>query len=145
MREPLEGESTVVLATSGPAPVRLVLSGAWRPWRDAVVDYLVAVSGDGLEAEAGVTSLEGDSLEDYLSGLAADFRGWVGIREWRSLEGQFGIDATWANRGRVTLRFRLRPPGYAAGWEVSAEFEVDAGAEMEALSAEVAGFFAATR
>ncbi len=109
------------------------------------MDYLVSVSGDGLEAEAAVTSLEGDMLDDFLGGLAADFRGWSGVREWRSLEGGFRIDATWANRGHVTLCIRLEPSGLGAGWEVSAEFDVEAGAEMEALSAEVAGFFASTR
>jgi len=78
----------VILASSGPSPVRLVLSAPQRPWQDVVVDYLVTVTGDGLDASAGITSIEGDSLAEYFSGIAERFRGWSGVLEWQSLEGQ---------------------------------------------------------
>jgi hypothetical protein len=55
------------------------------------------------------------------------------------------MEARWANRGHVTLCVRLRSKVYAAAWEVSVEFDVEAGAEMEALSTDVVSFFAASR
>jgi hypothetical protein len=82
-------------------------------------------------------------LGAYLGDLAERFRGWPGVHEWQSLEGQFRVEATWGNRGHVTLRVHLRPTYHSSAWEASAEFEFEAGAQMEALSAEVVGFFAA--
>jgi hypothetical protein len=135
------GEPGVVLSTHRQPQVRLTLSAPQRPCRDAVWDYLVSISGEGLQAEAVVTSLGGDALGAYLGDLAERFRGWPGVREWQSLEGQFRVEATWWNRGHVMLRVHLRH--HSSAWEASAEFKVDAGAQLEALSAEVVEFFAA--
>jgi len=122
-----------------------MLSAPQRPWQDAVLDYLVSITGEGLEAGAIVTSLEGDSLDAYLSDLAERFRGWEGVREWRSLEGQLRIVAKWESRGHVTLRVHLRSTHHPDAWEASVGFDVEAGAEMVALSTDVARFFAASR
>jgi len=43
------------------------------------------------------------------------------------------------------LRVHLRPTAYDTAWEVSVEFDIEAGAEMDALSTEVAHFFTASR
>nr|WP_272952597.1 DUF6228 family protein [Kribbella amoyensis] len=135
----------MLLVAARQRSVRLMLSAPQRPWQDAVLDYLVSITGEGLEAEAVVTSLEGDSLDAYFSDLAERFRGWEGVREWRSLEGQLRIVAKWSSRGHVTLRVHLRSTHHRDVWETSAEFDVEAGAEMDALSTEVAQFFAASR
>ena len=145
MRVPADDEPTVILAAGEPSPLRLVLSSPQRPYQDVIVDYLVTVSGAGLEARTVVTSQEGDSLDAYFSGLAEGFRGWTGVREWRSLEGQFRAEARWANRGHVKLYLRLRATAYDTAWDVSFEFDIEAGAEMESLSIEVSNFFAAAR
>jgi len=122
-----------------------VLSAPRRPWQDVVVNYLVTVTGDGLDASAGITSIEGDSLAEYFSGIAEQFRGWSGVLEWQSLEGQLRAQANWTNRGHVMLRVHLRPTAYDTAWEVSVEFDIEAGAEMDALSTEAARFFTASR
>jgi hypothetical protein len=142
---PADGELTVALATTGPTPVRLVLSAPQRPWQDVVVDYEVTVTGEGLAAKVVVTSIEGDSLADYFSAVAERFRGWSDVLEWQSLEGQLRAEATWTNRGHVMLRIKLRPTSYDTAWEISAEFDIEAGAEMEALSTKVSDFFRSTR
>jgi len=119
-----------------------MLSAPQRPWQDVVLEYLVSIEGDGLDAEVVVTSLGGDSLDGYFSELAEQFRGWSGVRAWRSLEGHLRMEATWANRGQVTIRVYLRPTHHPSAWEASAEFMIEAGAQMEAISAEVAALFA---
>lgn len=143
MYEFAEDGPTVVLATTGRPPLRLVLSAEQRPWRDSIGEYLVTLTGEGLEAKALVTTLEGDSLAEYFGGIAARFRGWAGVLEWSSVEGQLRAEARWLSGGRVMLCFRLRPEVYDTTWEVSVVFDLDAGAEMQALSAEVFHFFAA--
>jgi hypothetical protein len=119
----------------------LTLSDPQRPWSDVIVDYFVNASGNGLDARLTVTSLEGDSLAVFLSELADQFRGWSGTREWRSLEDQFRIEATWGNRGHVTLRVLLRPKAYDVPWDLNVDFDVEAGAEMQSLAGEVDNFF----
>lgn len=106
----VDGERTVILASSGPSPVRLVLSAPQRPWQDVVVDYLVTVTGDGLDAMAGITSIEGDSRAEYFSGIAERFRGWYGVLEWQSLEGQLRAEANWTNHRRDSDGSRREGP-----------------------------------
>jgi hypothetical protein len=143
MRESTAEEPQVVLTAGDGSEIRLVFSAPQRPWSDEIVDYLVDVGGAGLEARAVVTSLEGDSLADYFADLAEEFKGWSGIRQWRSLEDQLRVEARWGSRGHVTLTFRLRPKAYDVPWDLSIDVDVEAGAEMEALSVAVANFFEA--
>lgn len=100
---------------------------------------------NGLLAKTPVTSLAGDSLDAFLSDIADQFRGWNGTRSWRSLEDQLRIEATWGSRGHVTLRVHLRPKVYEEPWNVTAAFDVEAGAEMQALAAAVSNFFRPAR
>jgi hypothetical protein len=41
-------------------------------------------------------------------GMADEFRGWSGRRNWRNGVGRLGIEATHDGLGHVILRFRLR-------------------------------------
>ena len=43
----------------------------------------------------------------------------------------------------MTLTFRLRPKAHDVPWDLSVDVDVEAGAEMEALSVAVANFFEA--
>jgi hypothetical protein len=107
-----------------------------------IVDYLVDVQDSGLQVSLGVTSLSGDDLSGFLRGLAENFRGWAGARQWRSLEDQMRIEASHDGQGHVTLMFRLRERVYGDRWELSVPFTVEAGAEMAALADAVEVFFA---
>jgi hypothetical protein len=107
-----------------------------------IVDYLVEVQDGGLQVSLGVTSLSGDDLPGFLRGLAEDYRGWAGARQWRSLEDQMRIEASHDGRGHVTLMFRLREHVYGDQWDLSVPFIVEAGAEMAALADAVEVFFA---
>src|SRR5689334_12991557 len=143
MRQATADEPQVVLTAGYGSEVRLVFSAPQRPWSDVVVDYLVEVAGAGMKATAVVTSLEGDLLAGYFADLAEEFGGWSGIRQWRSLEDQLRVEARWGSRGHVTLTFRLRPKAYDVPWDLSVDLDVEAGAQMEALSVAMANFFEA--
>jgi hypothetical protein len=56
----------------------------------------------------GVTTLDGDDLDGFIRGLAADWRGWDGDRAWISLEEHMSIVATHDDIGHVRLRVTLR-------------------------------------
>jgi Family of unknown function (DUF6228) len=141
MHSPTPDEPYVRLTARPGSDVQLTLSTPQRPWNDMIVDYLVDLSGAGLQAQTMVTSLDGDGLPDFLDDLGERFRGWSGARDWRSLEDQLRIEATWLSRGHVTLRVRVRPKAYDTPWDLSVDFDVEAGAQMESLADEVASFF----
>ncbi len=64
---------------------------------DPALGYLVAVlSVDGLSATKRVYLHPASGwreLEEFFAGLAADWRGWSGTREWTSLESDLSIEA----------------------------------------------------
>ena len=123
-------------------PVRLAFSSPRHPYDDDMVEYLIEIESDGLKVTSPVMSLAGgDGLPAFLEGLADDFRGWSGVRSWRSLEDQLRIEATWSNRGHVSLHLRVKPSVYSV-WDLGALFTVEAGAEMQSLAADLARFFA---
>ncbi|WP_411675059.1 DUF6228 family protein [Acidipropionibacterium acidipropionici] len=59
-------------------------------------DYLSAeLRLPGLSARTDVYEFNGfGGLADFFSGMVADWRGWQGVREWESLEGDMRIEAT---------------------------------------------------
>jgi hypothetical protein len=110
---------------------------------DDVVEYTVRLSGDRLTAEASVLSLDtaGNGLPEFLEELAEHFRGWDVSRTWENLDHDLGVEATWASRGQVELRWWIAPSIHEK-WSASVVVEVDAGAEMSSLARELSAFFA---
>lgn len=53
-------------------------------------------------------------LPKYFGGLAANWRGWRGEREWESLEGGVRLIATHDRLGTVSLTAELRTEAFAA-------------------------------
>jgi hypothetical protein len=129
----------VLTANSWGRTVRLAFS-AFRPVDEYIAEYLVLVSAEGLEVRSPVvTSVGGDDLPGYIAGLAEDFRGWPGVRRWRSLEDQLRVEATWNNGGHVVLRFHVRPSVYDA-WQISVDITLEAGEQMKRLSQDLKAF-----
>jgi hypothetical protein len=90
-------------------------------------DYFLAeVRHAGLHATARVGSYLSGGLGDFFSGLAADWTGWAGAREWGSLEGELTLRAESDRTGHVYLRVRLRR-GAPAEWEVEVALVLEAG------------------
>ncbi|GGK83682.1 DUF6228 family protein [Ornithinimicrobium pekingense] len=118
-----------------PSPARLAIND--------MVEYTVALSGNGLSAEVLVLSLDkaGHGLPAFVEELAEDFRGWDGTRMWENADHDFGVEAEWTTRGHVDLRWWITPSIYDK-WTASVVVQVEAGAEMSGLAHALASFFA---
>ena len=81
-----------------------------------------------------------DGLAKFFTGLANDWKGWDGSREWSSLEGEFQLECEHDRVGHVVIRATLHSNPYGYGWTGQIRFEITPG-ELEAVSAEVAQFF----
>jgi hypothetical protein len=83
-------------------------------------------------------------ISQLFSGLAEDWRGWEGERQWGSLDGEIELRATHDKLGTVTLAIRLRSDVYEADvrdflWTTTALLFHDAGG-LDALAREAAQF-----
>lgn len=102
-------------------------------------EYLsVAIEGPELRASRQV--YEGwsggfESLATFLTGLAEDWRGWAGTREYRSIEGDLHIAAT--HDGHVNLKVLLWESTQPDGWRVEAAVRLDAGEQLARAAADV--------
>lgn len=67
-----------------------------------------------------------DGLDNFWCDLAKAWRGWKGMREWESLEGDLGLSATSDSLGHISLEVRIQE-GSPFRWKVSAMLELDAG------------------
>lgn len=67
-----------------------MLSGPHRPSQDAVLDYLISVTGEGLAAETVVRALKGDPVVAYPSDLADRFRAWLASVSGEASRGSSG-------------------------------------------------------
>ncbi|MFB7288336.1 DUF6228 family protein [Actinacidiphila glaucinigra] len=78
---------------------------------DPVLDFLVTARGRWVSVEVSVRTLDGDGLDAFLAELAEDFRGWTGVRTWRSLERDLTLSARHSGRSvHLTWGMHDRPP-----------------------------------
>lgn len=114
-------------------------TGATLTLRSLDRDYFLAeVRHTGMEAIARVSKYMSDGLGDFFGGLAADWRGWPGTREWSALEGELQLMARTDRTGHTYLRVQLRD-GAPAHWTVEAELVLEAG-QLERIAAAAQAF-----
>lgn len=96
---------------------------------------------DGVTARTTVTLSVGPSgrtdLAVFLSGLAADWRGWDGRRRWQAMEHEMSVEAWHDRRASVMLAVTVRRlvRAYADdAWSACVVFTVEAGEGLAALS-----------
>lgn len=90
----------------------------------------IRLIGEGLDATATVyahNAVGFDGLADFFSDLGNDWRGWQGVRAWRSLEGELTLAAT--HDGHVQVDVRLRDSVYV-NWTVETTLTLDAGEQL---------------
>ncbi len=130
----------------GSASKRLRLSAGEG---DPGLEYLEAhLMVEGLSATQTVYAHEGSGwheLADFFSGLANDWRGWHGVREWASIESDLKIEARH-QYGHVQIRITLRH--YVSewgndGWTVSADLTLEPGEQLRRVAAELQEFVGA--
>ena len=110
---------------------------------DATLDYLVAgLADDGLSAAKRVYAHYGLGWRDlaaFFAGLAADWRGWSGTREWASLEADLRIEARH-EYGKLQLRVTLsqyRADWGNHGWQATADLTLEPGEELSRVADEL--------
>jgi hypothetical protein len=82
----------------------------------------------------------GDGLDAFLSSLAEDFRGWDGVRTWRSLESDLTLSAEHRSGGYVHLTWGIHdhPPEENRHFETTTVHA--AGEDMRNLATHFAAF-----
>jgi len=78
-------------------------------------------------------------LVDFFGGLAADWRGWTGVRRWESIEGDLRIDALHKYghvQLRVTLR-RSRADWGNDGWSATGDLTIEPGEQLTQIAEDV--------
>jgi Family of unknown function (DUF6228) len=79
-----------------------------------------------------------DSLADFFTGLAADWRRWEGERVYESLEHDLRFAAV--HDGHVRLNVRLWQSSDPQGWSVETRLALGPGEELARVAAELAAF-----
>jgi len=104
--------------------------------------FLAEARHDRLRASARIVSKlfrgrSTEGLEEFFKGIAADWKGWDGKREWVSVERDLYLSAT-GDRGRVDLRIHLH---YAAPpeWELDFTLPLEA-SQLDQLAADASAF-----
>ncbi|SDN13497.1 hypothetical protein SAMN04489726_5101 [Allokutzneria albata] len=114
---------------------------------DGRLFFLVEIAAPGLLARLeGATNLaDGMGLSCFLGGL--DYRGWEGEKRWRSADRDIAVVARWTVGGHIELEWTLRPwrTSETGEWSASVATVVEAGAEKDALVAELHNFLAVER
>ena len=81
----------------------------------------------------------GPGLAGFLRGVAAEWRGFAGLKEYSTLEGQLLLSCRYDGRGAVYCSATLRQPE-PPKWSFAAETQFGAGAHLERLADEVEAF-----
>ncbi|MFE4416546.1 DUF6228 family protein [Streptomyces sp. NPDC056821] len=136
------GSPVVRVGFSGPRPVHLLFLAPTRPDDDPLLDFLVRARGEWVRVKTLVRTYDGDGLDDFLSSLAEDFRGWDGARTWRSLERDLTLSAEHHPGGYVHLTWGIhdRPP--SEEWHFETTTVHQAGEDMRNLAADISSFLA---
>ncbi|MGW1067959.1 DUF6228 family protein [Streptomyces aureus] len=124
--------------------VRVRLCDASRPEEDRVLFAVEAQApGLALRIDPVVAWNRGADLAPFLEGLAADYRGWDGKREWQTDDRDLTVGAVFRSGGHVGLTWTLRPWRSAdGGWKASVTTWVEAGEQMSAFAGDVRHFLA---
>lgn len=97
---------------------------------------------NGLSAVAPVVSNYATGftdLADFFQRQADDWRGWEGVRDWQSLEGDLSIQASH-QYGHVQLRITLRRVRFDwgnDGWTATGDLTIDPGEQLSQVARDV--------
>ncbi len=122
---------------------RWVVHPPYDPYGDGHVWRMVTEIHDGQLTAVTDACLDGQvtTLAGFVAELAADWRGWPGVRRWQSLEGELELDARHDGRAQVGLGVTLRPSGSDVAdmhWSARAVLVLEAGEELSRLATDLA-------
>ena len=104
--------------------------------------YRVTLRENGFEASTRVYAFDpkDDALAKFFARLSNDWRGWDGVRSWKSLEGEFEVACEHDGVGHIATTASLHSTPYGYGWTGIIKFDLAAG-ELEQIANAVAVFF----
>lgn len=107
----------------------LKLSDPKPPGTRHPVEYLrVSLKDKDIAASSAKIYLyEPHSLAAYFEELAAGWKGWQGVKQWSSIEGDFSLSCKSDSLGHTALEVMLKSGLYEDDWCVKAVIHVDAG------------------
>jgi hypothetical protein len=82
---------------------------------------------------------EPSGLGVFFEDLVANWKGWEGVKEWSSVEGDFVLSCTSDGLGHVAMEVMLKSGVYEDDWCVKAVIHVEAG-QLEGIAAKVKQF-----
>lgn len=80
-------------------------------------------------------------LVDLFSFIAKEWKGWQGVQEWSSIEGELAISATSDSLGHVTLNIKISEFDGPEVWNLDVSMSLDA-SQTESIAKSVGAFFA---
>ena len=105
--------------------------------------FLARLVGPNLQGTAKVYEYVPVHLKAFFDGLAANWQGWPGKRQWGSLEGELSLSATIDSSGHIMLSVEMRSGSYPFDWRLSAMILVEVG-QLDRLAASVGEFLTET-
>ena len=75
--------------------------------------YYVTVKSENLTATLKVYAFDpfGESCWRYFADLADNWRGWIGVKQWNSLEGELKISSESDSLGHIAMEITLESYG----------------------------------
>ena len=118
------------------------LDQATRDAQGRLETYRARIIEQKLSAEASVYSSDyGPELPAFFKELATAWRGWVGEKTWRSLEGELWMSATSDSLGHITIEVNLQPSAGPDVWRAITYVHVEAG-QLDYIHSRLVSFFA---
>lgn len=101
--------------------------------------FNVCLCGPNFRGAAQVYPYRPARLGEFFRDLAIHSKGWVGKKEWGSLEGELSLAATIDSTGHIYLTVRLRSGPYPFEWLLSAMLLIEAG-QLEQIASSIEEF-----
>jgi len=132
----------IIQGTSDGAAI-ILTRGEWSGHPDAANYYFATIQTGSLDVGQNVYAFDptNEGLALFFAGLAEDWQGWDGVRQWSSLEGEFEVACEHDGLGHIGTTARLhKNRAYGVGWTGEIRFEISAG-ELDRIANELKKFF----
>jgi len=127
----------IIKSTNGQG--KLVFSNASFNENNNLAGFDVALHVPGASGKTNVYAYapHGHVLSNFFADIADNWRGWLGVKEYCSLESDLEINATSDSTGHVRLEITLRSNTYF--WHIGGAIELDA-SQLDIINEELKVF-----
>ncbi|EHR62881.1 DUF6228 family protein [Saccharomonospora cyanea] len=146
-----EFDDCVVISPVGSSLAVSLWNSRESPAHETITAFCAQLTGPGSRAEAheiwDMNAHGGEGFATFVAGLVKDFRGWQGVRTWRSFTEDLTVDAVHTTGGHVDLTWTLSNNVHVLDtrWSASVVITVDAGEELGRLAADLDEFLTPER